>query len=130
MSEAPNGVRRWQEWIPTAGLMLTVLVGVITYVVQIANVQMQNAQNSDKIKELERRVAVLVERTTDQLTRITVIQADLREVETQFCASDIVRNLMHANDMRTTSVLWAKVFIGVMPTDNAYYPVICNRGTK
>lgn len=55
------------------------------------------------------------------------MERDQREVETQFCASDIVRNLMHANDMRTTAMLWQKTFGSPYPTNNPYYPTICNR---
>jgi hypothetical protein len=53
----------------------------------------------------------------------------LTEIETQFCASDTVRNLIHAQDMRTASMLWAASHNGErLPTDNAFYPVVCNRG--
>jgi hypothetical protein len=68
-----------------------------------------------------------VQSTTDRLTKIEV---SLNEIETQFCAEDIVRNLMHANDLRNTSILWEKQFGTKYPTDNAYYPTICNRRTK
>lgn len=59
--------------------------------------------------------------------RITRLEVSMNEIETQFCAMDIVRNLMHANDMRNASMLWEKVYGSKIPTDNAYYPVICNR---
>lgn len=55
----------------------------------------------------------------------------LVEVETQFCASDIVRNLMHAQNMRIESIMWSKLFSDThMPTDNAFYPKVCNRNTE
>jgi hypothetical protein len=55
-----------------------------------------------------------------------VMAARLTEVETQFCGSDVVRNLMHANDLRLFSILWHKVFPdSTLPTDNAFYPRIC-----
>jgi hypothetical protein len=55
-------------------------------------------------------------------------RTQLVEIETQFCASDAVRNLMHAADMRLASVMWTKINSGsVLPTDNAFYPQICNR---
>lgn len=56
------------------------------------------------------------------------IAAELIEIETQFCSGDDVRNLIHANDLRTFAMLWAKTFPGsIMPINNAYYPVVCNR---
>lgn len=59
--------------------------------------------------------------------RVTKIEVASNEIETQFCAQDIVRNLMHANDLRTVSLLWEKTFGVKYPTDNTYYPTICNR---
>lgn len=56
--------------------------------------------------------------------------ADLREVETQFCAADIMRNLTREDDLRHLSVLWNKIFTQELPINNAYYPTICNRGTS
>jgi len=53
--------------------------------------------------------------------------ARMIEIETQFCASDIVRNLIHANDLRITSMLVKKSFNMTFPTDNAFYPEICQR---
>lgn len=52
-------------------------------------------------------------------------KAALVEIETQFCNTDYMRNLMHAQDLRMTSMIWAKVFPDShYPTDNAYYPRI------
>jgi hypothetical protein len=52
----------------------------------------------------------------------------LIEIETQFCATDTVRNLMHANDMRLFSILWHKAFINsLLPTDNTFYPIVCRK---
>lgn len=51
------------------------------------------------------------------------ISAALVEIETQFCAADTMRNLMHANDLRMFSMLWAKSFPdSTYPIENAYYP--------
>ena len=54
----------------------------------------------------------------------------LKEIETQFCASDDVRNLMHANDLRLTAVLWHEVFHSDFPIGDAYYPKICQAGNQ
>lgn len=62
--------------------------------------------------------------------RVTRNEVALHEIETQFCAQDIVRNLMHANDMRNLSVLWEKQFGTPYPIGNAYYPTICNRPVR
>jgi hypothetical protein len=57
--------------------------------------------------------------------------AELVEIETQFCASDSVRNIMHSNDMAVVSLLWSVTHDGaVYPTDNAYYPIVCNRNAS
>jgi hypothetical protein len=50
--------------------------------------------------------ASLAERRAAQ----AAVSAKLVEVETQFCASDVMRNLTHAQDMRTTAVLWRQAF--------------------
>jgi hypothetical protein len=62
--------------------------------------------------------------------RITRNEVALIEVETQFCAQDIVRNLMHANDLRNISILWEKEFGSPYPISNTYYPTICNRPVR
>lgn len=55
-------------------------------------------------------------------------RAQLVEIETQFCAEDQFISLMRAGDARLFAMLWAKVFAGsVYPTDNSFYPQICNR---
>jgi hypothetical protein len=71
-------------------------------------------QNSESISERGPQVAIVNEK--------------LVQVETQFCASDIVRNLMHANDLRVLSVMWHEIYPkSQFPTNNAYYPTICNK---
>jgi hypothetical protein len=59
--------------------------------------------------------------------RLTRSEAALLEIETQFCAADMARNLMHASDLRNYAVLYQRVFGVEYPTSNAYYPTICNR---
>lgn len=60
-------------------------------------------------------------------TDVTQIQSALTEIETQFCGSDHLRNLMHANELRVEAMLWSRVFGSPLPVDNAYYPTVCNR---
>lgn len=83
-------------------------------------------QLNDRLRSLEALVSA--GRAARQASNDT-IQARLTEIETQFCAADIIRNLMHAQDMRVFSIIWHKTMPTTnYPTDNAYYPQICNRG--
>jgi hypothetical protein len=91
----------------------TTIVGGFMWVGSIASQVSAMQHNGDDIRSLQVQEAR--------------VERDARETETQFCAADIVRNLMHANDMRTISLLWLKQYGTPFPTDNAYYPTICNR---
>lgn len=92
---------------------------------------------NDKTSEVDRhqlnaRLAVMEERLTqgsaEQRSNDAKFQAALTEIQAQFCASDMVRNLMHANDLRTVAMLWKSVHAGeTYPTDNTYYPAVCDR---
>jgi len=85
-------------------------------------------QLNDRVRNLENMFSAGQQARNGQMQ---TIDSRLAEVETQFCASDIVRNLIHASDMRITSIIWHKTFPdSVMPTDNALYPQICNRPLK
>lgn len=75
-------------------------------------------------------IGAIVVQSYNQQDRLTKIEVSLNEIETQFCAQDIVRNLMHANDLRNLSILWEKQFGTPYPISNAYYPTICNRRVK
>jgi hypothetical protein len=82
-----------------------------TAVAEVSNLQTTVGQIVDRIQGLR----------TDQARQ----QSALVEIETQFCAADTIRNLMHANDLRVESLLWAKTFTGQdYPITNAYYPRI------
>lgn len=83
----------------------------------VANLKDSMIGNTDRINELRSK-------QTEQ-------KAALVEIETQFCNADYVRNLMHANELRILSMLWAKSNAGERyPTDNAYYPRIGKCGAE
>lgn len=79
------------------------------------------------IGNLKQNYGLIVDRQAGLRADVVQQAAALIEIETQFCASDIVRNLMHAEDVRKLSMLWQKEFQVQFPTDNTYYPVVCNR---
>lgn len=120
---APNGYGRAGFYAQILGVIF-VLIGAIFWVGSIAN---QVSANSTGMVALGVRIAALETDLRRNDLETSSIERDLREVETQFCSTDIVRNLMHATDLRTTSLLWQKVFSTPYPTDNAFYPQICNR---
>ena len=81
------------------------------------------AQLNERVRLMETTVS---SNAGERRAQFGVMAAKLVEVETQFCGSDVVRNLMHATDLRLFSLLWHKVFPdSTLPTDNAYYPRIC-----
>lgn len=86
--------------------------------------------NADALEVLGKRVFVLEDKQNVIQDRLTKIEVSQNEIETQFCAQDIVRNLMHANDLRNLSLLWKKTFGTDYPISNSYYPTICNRRIK
>lgn len=117
MSESTNNgngsrVGLWASIILACLSIATVLASVVY-------VGFQTQANTAKLQEF-----------SNVFTRLTQLEVALNEIETQFCAQDIVRNLMHANDQRQVSILWEKSFGTKWPTDNSYYPTICNRRVK
>lgn len=123
MTTAANGYGRY-TFYASAAVVVFSIVGSIIWVGGIAN---EVAQNKIALMALAQRLSAAESETRANQITSSQMQRDAREVETQFCASDIVRNLMHANDMRTTAMLWRKSFGTPYPTDNPYYPTICNR---
>jgi hypothetical protein len=70
----------------------------------------------------------ITDRNVIQREQLAVVDAKMIEIETQFCGSDTVRNLIHGEDLRLFSMLWRQTFPTMtFPTDNSYYPQICNR---
>jgi hypothetical protein len=95
----------------------------------LASTQADTISRADR-SQLNERVRLLESTVTgnagERRAQYGIVAAKLVEVETQFCGSDVVRNLMHANDLRIFSILWRKAFPdSTLPTDNSYYPKIC-----
>jgi hypothetical protein len=78
--------------------------------------------------QLNLRMRAAETANSSRRTEHSVLEARMVEIETQFCARDIISNLMHANDLRLLSMLWRKTFDGsTYPTDNVFYPKVCNQ---
>ncbi len=121
-----NGATKIGVWlsIATAAAILIGSLGGMFYVAFITK------SNADAIITLERTIHDQSDKISSLQDRLTKIEVSQNEVETQFCGMDTVRNLIHASDLRISSLLWEKVFGTKYPTDNAFYPVLCNRRIK
>lgn len=81
--------------------------------------------------QLNTRVRALESANASRVTQLSVLDARMVEIETQFCSRDNISNIMHAFDLRLEAMLWAKVFQGsIFPTDNAFYPKVCNQNVS
>ncbi len=110
-----------------SGLLHTLQIATSTSTEADASSRTDRIQLNDRLRAVE---SALAANSGEGRAEFSVISAKLVEVETQFCSSDMVRNLMHANDLRLFSIIWHKVFADTtLPTDNAYYPQICRSST-
>lgn len=116
-SPAPNGTAKWQLWATVAGLAVVVLGAMMTLYVQV-NTAYTTAQ------ELQARVDRISASMAASQGQITQLCASMVEIETQFRASDQVRNLMHIGDLRVQSLLWQKAFGREYPVVAPYLPSI------
>jgi hypothetical protein len=125
MSEA-NGVNRAGLYFGMAGTALLFIgaLGSVFYIGFVAKA------NTDVIAAQERLIAALSGRIGVVEDRTTKIEVAANEIETQFCAADTTRNLIHASDLRNYAILYKQVFGAEFPIGNAFYPTICNRKSK
>jgi len=106
----------------TTATSLTTLNNLAT-----ASTAADSASRSDR-DQLNVRVRTLETGLAARRTEQSVMEARMVEIETQFCSRDNISNIMHAFDLRLFSMIWGKVFPGtVFPTDNAFYPKVCNQ---
>lgn len=122
-----NGTARLQTWVGGIVAAVTILGSGGALFYQVVSIAIQSNWHSAQLELVNSRLKTAEDAMVRLQADNAAMKRDLNEVETQFCASDIVRNLMHANDLRVQSLLWGKVFESSYPIANAYYPTICNR---
>lgn len=116
------------------GLCLTIISG--GWVIIQQSIDKETLPLKGQIETLTSIISDLKRVQEDRGVRISnlesLVKADqesfntkLKEVETQFKASDQARNIQFANDLRFRTILWEKVFPGSRyPSDIQYYPEI------
>ena len=129
MAENGNGngstSRHWQVILGAAGVCVIVIGGMWAFISQISAMSSDIAQLKEKYATVSASGSQTAQVASDNRSSIEVLKTNLKEIETQFRASDVIRNLTHSNQMRIDSLMWGKVFPGTtLPTDNAYYPQI------
>lgn len=110
-----------------AGLIIS--SGMIGLLRNIDSLSSTVAVQTRDIAALQTQAAAALDRAGTTRSDISAIQRDLIEIETQFCAEDAARNLMHAYDLRNIAILWRKVLDLEYQIGNAYYPQICRGNT-
>lgn len=112
-----NGYSRWQLWVSIAALGAVVFSAIVG---------LSWAANSayGKAMELQGRLDRMEETVSANRAQFAQVCSALVEIETQFRASDQVRNLMHTNDLRIQAMLWRKSFGEEYPVGDPYLPTI------
>ena len=123
----------WMMMVGVISLILTMITGVWLVIglkidTSTGPLDAKVAAMASSTENTRVLVGTLTERVNVLRNDGATTKATMAEIESQFCAGDIVRNLMHAQDMRLVSMLWRKQFPdSPYPTDNSYYPRVCNR---
>lgn len=113
------------------GAVGAVFVAIVTAWVTL-NVQINTAfnngvTNQNEISAIQARLGRIEEKLDILSTESTRQASSLVEVETQFCAEDVVRNQMHLDELRSVALLWRKVFAADFPLEASYFPSICRK---
>lgn len=114
-------------WLGVAGSALVVGTGAWSIVATFTTMSNTLSALSTKVGEIDKELDQAKAKISEQVLRTSSLRASLTEIETQFCAEDIIRNQAHEANQRLQSAMFEKVFGQRLATDNAYYPVICNR---
>lgn len=109
--------------------LMAVLGSGAAYVSMVVNPISEKAASSEKDRDLiHSSIGANTDRIASAEVRDQKFEAALTEVETQFRASDQVRNLQDANQWRIISLIFEKSFKQKFPSDIQYYPNISQKG--
>ncbi|HWA30033.1 MAG TPA: hypothetical protein VG867_02990 [Rhizomicrobium sp.] len=125
-----TGTSRLQLIIAAVGVVGTFVISGVVATIWVGGIQSRSQNNTVRIEALEARADRQDARLTDVASRLGMAVSKEDEIETQFCDTSNVINLMHANDTRSIAMLWQSVMKTSYPTDNTFYPVLCHKDGK
>lgn len=125
-----NGTARWQLVVSVIGLAVFVMGASIGFFVKIGLMASDLEIARDKITALEARTHLMDSQIRANQINIAELKTSMIEVETQFCASDTIRNQARAQDQRTLAMVWNKTMGSTYPMESLYFPTIgrCRNG--
>lgn len=104
--------------------IVSVVVPVLVFSFWVGTIQASVAENKGRLEVTERRLAELEQLDRQEQLELATVCSSLVEVETQFRGADQVRDLMHLGDLRTSALLWRKVYGTDYPIGTPYLPTI------
>lgn len=107
--------------------IFTAAAGLAAAIFWIGNIASQITVNTEHLKTVDARLNLTETEQRHQDIDIAKLIRDQDKISSEFCGDDQIRNLMHANELRIEAILWSKVFTTTYPTDNTYYPTLCQR---
>jgi len=120
----PAFTATWQLIISGVAVVIAVTGSIVALMVNINTLSNAAVNLSSRVLTLESRTIADQDREVGRTVQIAGMQRDLIAVETQFCAEEELRNLMHATDLRLLAVLWSKSMGTEIQIANTYYPRI------
>lgn len=115
------------RWIPIAAGGVAAFLSGGAFLYQVFHVSYQQQTNTAAIAALRSDVEKLEAASVSADATIKAMQRDLNELETEICAEDDLRNLMHAAELRDLAMLYEKIEGRSYQIGNAFYPQVCRR---
>ncbi len=125
MSIAPtNGKASWQLALTAAGVIGAFVTAILSANSQFAEVRAEQAISKTERTEIRDSLGKLSISVAVMREDLVALKSGLAEIETQFRGTENTINLHRAESIRTTALIWEKVFGARYPSDAAYYPSI------
>lgn len=119
-----NGSNRWTMIIAAGALALSFGGNIWSFALSGTTTAQQVVSQQGQLDDIKRRLGQIEESSRTEASAVVKIQSDLTRVETQFCNSSNIVNLMHSKELSILAPLFHKAFGETYPTDLTTYPRI------